>query len=364
MKYAPIISIIIPVYNAEKYILRCLDSIQNQTFLDYEVILINDGSIDNSREILESYIGNKANWTLINKANEGTSHTRNLGLIKAKGSYVCFIDIDDFIEEKYLEKLYNSIAQNKCELACCGYIDHSSHGVINLNNYSEKSSNIIDVKEFTSLMFSNIGGVLWDKIFDANIIRSNNLKMNHEIYYFEDSLFILDYLKHTKNIFIIGDCLYNYNRINETSFTNKIDWTWIVNIVNFNNAINAKLIDIGCNKNQCSAINKKNVTNFIIVIFQSEKLKYVNFKEKKFIISQIISNKFLKKNFTPHRISKIYAPYSFFVKFRLLNLIVFYAAFINFLKSTNNRIKITNMKKLYRNNFNSLISFFNLFTLL
>lgn len=113
------ISIIVPIYNVERYIRKCLDSIANQTYKDFEVLMINDGSTDRSAEIAETYLHDNR-FQLINKSNGGQGQARNIGLEKAKGEYVCFIDSDDFIASEYLEILYGLLKNNSADIAQCG----------------------------------------------------------------------------------------------------------------------------------------------------------------------------------------------------------------------------------------------------
>ncbi|WP_174721136.1 glycosyltransferase family 2 protein [Streptococcus periodonticum] len=117
----PIISIIIPVYNAEENISKCLDSILAQSFQDFEVILLNDGSTDNSLTILSSYASTYDKIRVIDKENEGVAVTRNRGITLAKGQYTMFMDNDDFIDKDYIETFYQAICEKKLDLVIGGY---------------------------------------------------------------------------------------------------------------------------------------------------------------------------------------------------------------------------------------------------
>jgi glycosyltransferase involved in cell wall biosynthesis len=191
-----------------------MNSINNQTYLNYEVLLVNDGSTDKSANVIAEYITGKKNWFLFSKQNAGPSATRNFGIDHSKGEYLAFVDADDFIEPMYLEKLYEGIIKNKSDLTCCGYYDHSKHGVLSLNNYKNRIGDFVNVKEFTELIFTQIGGVLWDKLFIASIIKKHKVYMDEDIFFSEDVLFILEYFKYTNSISVISDPLYNYNILN------------------------------------------------------------------------------------------------------------------------------------------------------
>jgi glycosyltransferase involved in cell wall biosynthesis len=339
MSQTPLVSIIIPVYNAERFIIRCLESIENQSFLDYEVILVNDGSKDDSKEIIEKFIGNKCNWFLFSKINEGTAITRNFALKKTRGKFIAFVDVDDFIEKDYLEKLYKSIIESGSNLACCGYNDHSIQGVVSLNNYYGRSSDIISVNEFSKLLFSQIGGVLWDKLFDAEIIRKNYLAMNLNIYYYEDSLFILEYLQFIDTVSIVGDPLYNYNRINETSYTKKIDHTWKDNVINFNREITKKLKHIGFTILERDVIIEKNICVFVFTIFQYKKLYLYSFQEKYKILSNLINDSYIIENFKPKNTVVYYKPFVVFFKYKMIGTIILYSYSLHLLKKIQSSIK-------------------------
>ena len=111
----PKFSIIIPVYNVEKYIKKCLDSVFSQSYKDYEVIVVNDGSTDKSMDIAKEY-----NVKIINQKNAGLSITRNNGLQIANGEYISFIDSDDWVDLDFLEKLYNTAKKYDADIAACG----------------------------------------------------------------------------------------------------------------------------------------------------------------------------------------------------------------------------------------------------
>lgn len=121
------ISIIVPVYNAEKYLSRCIDSILCQTFTDFELILVNDGSSDRSKEICEKYLKSDSRIRLINQENSGVSAARNNGLDNSCGKYIGFVDADDFIEKKMYEELYNVLIKTGADISVCGIKDVYSH---------------------------------------------------------------------------------------------------------------------------------------------------------------------------------------------------------------------------------------------
>ena len=117
----PAISVIIPVYNAQEGLSQCIDSLLDQTFSDYEIIILNDGSTDNSLEIIQNYASKNDSIRVIDKENEGVAKTRNRGIVLAKGEYIVFIDNDDFIAPDYLECFYEAIEKEKLDIVIGGY---------------------------------------------------------------------------------------------------------------------------------------------------------------------------------------------------------------------------------------------------
>ena len=116
-----LISIIVPIYNVEKYLRQCLDSILNQTYQNFECLLINDGSLDNSADICREYVSKDSRFKYFEKENGGVSSARNLGIECSRGEYITFIDSDDWVDYDYLEVLYNSLVDERADIAISTY---------------------------------------------------------------------------------------------------------------------------------------------------------------------------------------------------------------------------------------------------
>ena len=138
MEAQPLITVIVPVYNVEKYLRRCLDSIIRQTYQNLEILCIDDGSIDNSGEICEQYAARDARIKVIHQENQGLSTARNRGLDTATGEYIAFVDSDDYIAADVLEQLYQSAVSSDATCVICGYNCVDSNGSI-LSTYSVHS---------------------------------------------------------------------------------------------------------------------------------------------------------------------------------------------------------------------------------
>lgn len=150
----PKISCIVPVYNVEKYLRRCVDSILNQTFTDFELILVDDGSLDNSPAICDEYAVKDSRIKVIHKVNGGVSSARNVGLDVAKGEWICFVDSDDLIEADYMQKMYEAAINNNSDFIMCGIQQIAGYETLK-NNYKKKIKKIqfvkIDVNFFKKL---------------------------------------------------------------------------------------------------------------------------------------------------------------------------------------------------------------------
>lgn len=219
------VSIIIPVYNSEKYINKCIDSILNQTYSNLEIILVNDGSSDRSAEICYNYSINYKNIYLYNKKNGGTSEAKNLGIDKATGKFLLFIDSDDYIDNKYVENLIDAADLNNVDLVVAGYkvdyenqnysIDITSRFNKIYNGYEEIREGILDL-ELSEIL--NVGVC---KVYKNDIIKKFNLKFDVSLDTGEDLVFNCQYLKYIKNMKIIPNTEYHYVRRDTTSLVNK-----------------------------------------------------------------------------------------------------------------------------------------------
>lgn len=199
------ISIIIPVYNVEDYLRECLDSIVNQSFADWEAILVDDGSTDGSLAICHEYAQSNSHIQVFHKENGGVSTARNLGIEKASGEWIWFVDADDWIEKDALQKLDNIISRYDCDTIFHGLIRVNEKGMVN-KLMADKD---IDSpkKVFLENHFCFQNGML---LFNAHIIRSIALRYTEGIKMGEDLVFQYKYLIHCKKPISIGCNLYYY----------------------------------------------------------------------------------------------------------------------------------------------------------
>lgn len=197
------VSIIVPIYNAEKYLNKCLDSLIKQTKKELEFVLINDGSTDNSDKIISSYTDKRIKY--YKNKNQGIGKTRNFGLSKATGDYIMFLDSDDYLELNACEVLYNRIEKDKLDVVVCDfYKDYD-------NNCEEER-----ISSFKNTCLKDNPGLIniinlspWNKIYRSSLIKDNNIKFVEDLKY-EDAPFVLECLDKANKIGKIDKCLNHY----------------------------------------------------------------------------------------------------------------------------------------------------------
>ena len=218
------ISIIVPIYNCEKYLKRCLESIINQTYNNLEIILLNDGSSDNSLKIIKEYKKKDNRIIVIDKKNTGVSDTRNIGIQKASGKYICFCDSDDVLELKYIEIMHKTIKEKNVDLVKCNY------KVIDENNKFISSGNVSDIC-YKYLNKNKIRDNIIPKCLIGEIpcfsyllmIKKDKLLVEYpiDIAMMEDVVFYIRLLLSVNNIYVIDDELYTI-MFNSEGATNNI----------------------------------------------------------------------------------------------------------------------------------------------
>ena len=214
------ISVIIPVYNVEKYLRQCLDSVVNQTLKDIEIICVNDGSPDNSLAILKEYAQNDNRIKIINKQNGGLSAARNSGLEIATGEYIGFIDSDDWIEPETYELALKTMNDYHPDLVCWGAKAVAEDDFSDYKRLEEQQKyntiKLEGLKKFNSELYDYVSVTVWNKLFKAKIIKDYNILypvgVNNE-----DDAFTIKYLLHCNNVYFINQYLYNYLQ-RESSF--------------------------------------------------------------------------------------------------------------------------------------------------
>ena len=217
----PKISIIVPVYNVERYLRQCIDSILAQTYRDFELFLVDDGSPDNSGKICDEYARKDLRIHVFHKPNGGVSSARNLGIDNAKGEYISFIDADDYIEPNFAEEMVKAMEGYDADLVCCGIWENEKS--INKRIRSTDKDKIYDMKGglIELIVPDAYFGWCFNKFYKRSIVKNTDIKFPEGIRYSEDWVFIINYITHSSKIVYISKVLYHYVS-NEMSAVNKI----------------------------------------------------------------------------------------------------------------------------------------------
>lgn len=216
MNKKPKVSIIIPVYNVQNQLKKCLDSIISQTFQDYECIIVDDGSTDRSALICEQYIKKDNRMRLLHQENAGLSAARNHAMIEAKGSYISFVDSDDYLMPTYLETMLTLMKVYDAEIAKCDYF----RGVLEDEDKNPKLS-MLTSREFTEkLLIDQIGSQLWQYVFKASLWDDIQSPLGR---YAQDMMVLHSVTNKASNIVLTSEKLYFYyiDRSNSTSNAKK-----------------------------------------------------------------------------------------------------------------------------------------------
>lgn len=225
------VSIVVPVYNAESCIARCVESILNQDYQDIELIAVNDGSKDNSGKILDEYAAKDPRMIVIHKENSGVSDTRNLAISKATGEYIQFLDADDYIPVDSTKSMVRAIINNKADLVVSDF--YRVVGDILSIKGSIVDEKIMTRNEYASLMAESPAdyyyGVLWNKLYKASIIKENAMVMDKSISFCEDFIFNLEYLIHCKTVYALKIPVYYYIKTDGSLVSKNMNLTKIYN---------------------------------------------------------------------------------------------------------------------------------------
>lgn len=199
------ISVVVPVYNCEKTLSKCLSSVLNQSFKDFELIVINDGSPDNSDSICQEFAQKDKRIKYIRRENGGLASVRNLGLSQARGEYLCFVDSDDYIDENALLYMYNIALKENCDIVLCGYFVENAN--VTQKVFSAITEN--SPQRLIELKSKNLIDPAWNKLYKMSFIKGTDVSFPEgELY--EDTYFNLKLLPFNPKIFVSQDCFYHY----------------------------------------------------------------------------------------------------------------------------------------------------------
>lgn len=227
------ISIIVPVFNAEKFLNRCVQSILEQTYEKFELILVDDGSTDNSLHICQSYADENCNITLVSQGNHGVSAARNKGLSIAKGEYVMFVDSDDYMLPQMCEIMIKAIAEKNADLVVCGTTE-TWGGLWAPDRDVDYQTLDSFKKDFIEHLNSELLSPPWNKIYRRELIKD---MFDASISFGEDLVFNLNYLKNCQRVSFIKSAPFYHEKANENSLVNRIYPSRLIEIEKVHSAV-------------------------------------------------------------------------------------------------------------------------------
>ncbi len=212
----PKISVIIPIYNVEKYLRRCLDSVLNQTFTDWQAICVNDGSPDNSDKILDEYAKKDSRFKVIHKDNQGVSRARNVGIENAEGEFIHFLDADDWIDADFYAHAIAVANDTQADMVVVGFVSD--------NKYTKpivyKTVKVLrTIKQKVLGTFALTDSYVWRYLFNTDFVRKNNMMFDTNLIAQEDTLFVLNAIEKSNAIAVVPWVNYHY-MFNENSALN------------------------------------------------------------------------------------------------------------------------------------------------
>lgn len=217
------ISIIVPAYNAEKYIEDCLISLCNQTYTDFELLVVDDGSKDKTKDIIEKYVNLDKRIKPFYNENHGVSFSRNFALKKAKGDYITFVDSDDIVAPDFLEVLLSELLKYNADMSAIKVIKSN---VFNDFLFDSGISYSFKGEEIFSQLFSSYEGFLCNKLFKKSVIEKNKIILDTTINICEDLLFTIQYLECCKLVIYNSGVKYFYRQTSTSAFNNLNNLKW------------------------------------------------------------------------------------------------------------------------------------------
>lgn len=213
------ISVIVPVYNTEKYLRRCLDSILTQTYRNLDIILLDDGSVDNSYQILKDYANKDSRVRAFGCEHQGVAAIRKKGIELAEGDYIGFVDSDDWVEPEMYSRLYASIEENKCDLVSSDIYIHfnSDNNQVVYDNYKKGLYTNLHEEIFPTMLHDfamdskGLRCYLYSKIFRADILKQTVKNIDTRVFYGEDAMILYRYCLNCRSIYIMREPFYHYN---------------------------------------------------------------------------------------------------------------------------------------------------------
>ncbi len=342
-----LVSIVIPVYNAQQFLGRCLESVINQSYAKIEIILVNDGSTDSSGEICSRYALKDNRIKVILQENRGPAASRNTGIQYAKGEFIFFLDADDYIKKETIDILISNYIKYQPELVMSNFRKLEVDGKIVEQNVSfhpngdlfrgkikqlSREDIMNYVRHFLKYPSNHLISYCWARLYKLAIIKNNNIFANEKMRLFEDFVFNLDYLKHTNKIIFVNEPLYTYTM--HTSYVSAS-----MKIINSDSLAHdmtvfkkkaSEFFELAASKIMNTFDIKKEIGHALthyVIIFLVRSCRQITRNNRKMIyneIRKIVNEPILKeslKYYSPSKGSSRILP--LLMKFKLINLIIY-----------------------------------------
>lgn len=319
-------SIVVPVYNAEKYLSHAVESVLNQSFGNWELVLVNDGSTDGSDVLCQDYVKTDARVKYIKKKNGGVSETRNVGIENSSGEYIVFLDADDWLETDCLEKVETVINDKKSDILIMNYYRAKENSIekaqpITKSLCGEVTTDITELIKFTLKLSSGLcdkwHGIMrpvWAKVFRRDIIRDNQITFDTQLKIGEDAAFLFHYLQYAKTV-LYEDWYVYYYRDNAASAMNNRKWCGTDVSRYYFRIVEETLKD--AIKEEERALFWFNIAESDWMVLIKSNLSAVQkYKEMKKIISDMEYQRFSKKELCRH-FTKKHKLAAFFIRNRM-----------------------------------------------
>ena len=299
--YMPEISVIVPVYKVEKYLHRCVDSILPQTFTDFELILVDDGSPDKCGSICDEYAEKDPRVRVIHKPNGGVSSARNAGIDAAQGNWITFVDSDDYVTETYLEDLY----EPEYDLTVIGHIHYNLLHCTNEEKHLIPFSTLfINTEVFTEIIESNGKYWLlfcWGRLYRKNLIYQYHIQFDENLTVGEDYVFSIQYLSHCTSIILKKNLCYFHIDYGCGTLSKTFDIPFFESLMRSEKIINKVMLD-AYDISSFGKTENELITIFTDALFSITANSYLSFVKKYKIIDYLFhSTYFLKGVQNPER---------------------------------------------------------------